>query len=63
MVAPACNTSYSGGRHQKDRGLRPAHEIPSQPVKSWSGWPAPVIPATQRNTKRRVMVQASQGLK
>jgi hypothetical protein len=33
-------------------------KIPSQPIKSWMQWHAPVIPATQRSTNR-IAVQAA----
>jgi hypothetical protein len=64
-VAQVCNFSYSGGRYQEGRvftgqlGLKVRH--PSQSMAGYSG--AVVIPATQGSKDRRIMVQASPGIK
>jgi hypothetical protein len=64
LVTHACNTSYSGSR--EDCGLRPPWAKSSRDPISISGyaqWHAPIIPATQGCTNKKIVVHADSYIK
>jgi hypothetical protein len=66
-VAFICNPSYSGCSDQDDRSSRPIlgkslQEDPISTNKRWTWWQESVTPATWRNVKRNIQVQANPGI-
>jgi hypothetical protein len=65
VVIQTYNPSYSGCGDREDRGLRAvwgnSTRPPSQPIKCWAWWSAPVIAATWE-AEGRIVVQANLGI-